>query len=65
MRIKQGQWQDAVDIAAKSNSLAAEDQVLQEWNWAVIAEAKERLGDSSGADAARAHLNAEERGAVP
>ena len=65
VRLKQGQWQNAVEIAAKSNSLAGEDQVLQQWNWAVIAEAKERLGDSSGADAARAHLNAGDKGSVP
>jgi predicted Zn-dependent protease len=56
LRLKQGQWRNAVDLAAKSNSLAGEDGNLQGWNWAVIAEAKERLGDAEGAAAARAHL---------
>ena len=56
LRLKQGQWQNAVELAAKSNSLAGSDSKLQSWNWAVIAEAKERLGDKQGAAAARAHL---------
>ena len=57
VRLKQGQWQTAVDMAAKSNSLAVGDTGLQAWNWAVIAEAKEQQGDSKGAEAARARLN--------
>jgi hypothetical protein len=56
LRLKQGQWRNAVDLAAKSNSLAGRDRDLQGWNWAVIAEARERLGDTQGAAAARAHL---------
>jgi predicted Zn-dependent protease len=57
VRLKQGQLQMAVDMAAKSNSLAGGDVDLQSWNWALIAEAKEQQGDSKGAEAARAHLN--------
>jgi len=59
VRLKQGQWQNAVDLAAKSNSLAGGDGELQNWNWAVIAEAKLRLGDDEGAAAASAHVSGE------
>lgn len=58
VRLHQGQWQVAVDTAAKSNSLAGGNADLQARNWAAIAEAKERLGDRQGAEAARARVNA-------
>lgn len=61
LRLKQGQWRNAVDFASKSNSLAGGNSELQGWNWAVIAEAKERLGDVQGAAAARAHLGGADR----
>ena len=56
LRLKQGQWRNAADLAAKSNSLAGGDGELQSWNWAVIAEARQGLGDDKGAEAARAHV---------
>lgn len=58
LRLKQGQWRNAVALATKSNSLAREKSDLEGWNWAVIAEAKERLGDAQGAAVARAHISA-------
>lgn len=58
LRLKQGLWRNAADMAAKSNALAGGDAELQSWNWAVIAEAKERLGDSLGAQEARARVDA-------
>ncbi len=58
LRLKQGQWQTAVDMAAKSNALAGGNADLQAWNWAVIAEAKERLGDTLGAREARSRVDA-------
>jgi hypothetical protein len=57
VRLKQGQWQTAVDTAAKSNSLAGGNAELQAWNWAVIAEAKERQGDRLGAQDARTRVD--------
>lgn len=57
VRLKQGQLQAAVDMAAKSNSLAGENADLRSWNWAVIAEAKEQQGDREGAAAARARVS--------
>lgn len=57
VRLKQGQWQIAVDTAAKSNSLAGGNSELQAWNWAVIAEAKERQGDRLGAQDARTRVD--------
>ena len=53
LRLSQGQWQTAVDLAAKSNSLAGGNGDLQARNWQVIAVAKERQGDRDGAREAR------------
>jgi tetratricopeptide (TPR) repeat protein len=39
----------AVDLAKKSLSLAQGDRKLVQSNWALIAEAKKRMGDSAGA----------------
>ena len=54
VRLAQGQWQAAANLAAKSNSLAGAEVELQRRNWLLIAEARTRLGDSAGARAARA-----------
>ena len=59
VRLNQGQWQDAVELAAKSNSLATGNPDLRGLNWAVIAEAKERQGDRQGAREARKRMEAE------
>jgi predicted Zn-dependent protease len=58
VRLSQGQWGNAIDFAAKSNSLAGGMRDLQGRNWLVIAEAKERQGDRVGAQAARARAEA-------
>lgn len=54
VRLSQGQWGNAMDFAAKSNSLAGGQRDIQANNWLVIAQAKERQGDRDGARAARA-----------
>ncbi len=54
VRLAQGQWQAAANLAAKSNSLAGADAGLRKLNWTLIAKARERLGDKAGARAARA-----------
>ncbi len=56
VRLSQGQWRNAIDFAAKSNSLAGGERNLQASNWLVIAQAKERQGDREGAQAARARM---------
>jgi predicted Zn-dependent protease len=56
VRLSQGQWRNAIDFAAKSNSLAGGERKLQASNWLVIAQAKERQGDREGAQAARARM---------
>jgi predicted Zn-dependent protease len=58
VRLSQGQWRNAIDFAAKSNSLAGGERNLQASNWLVIAQAKERQGDREGAQAARARVEA-------
>ena len=58
VRLSQGQWRNAIEFAAKSNSLAGGERNLQASNWLVIAQAKERQGDREGAQAARARVEA-------
>jgi hypothetical protein len=53
LRLQQGQFAQAVNLAAKSNALAGNNRQLQAGNWTTIAEAKERLGDANAARAAR------------
>ncbi len=53
-RLEQGMADLAEALAAKSNSLAAGDPILQAQNWRLIAKARQRLGDASGADDALA-----------
>ena len=54
IRLDQGKADLAEALAAKSNSLAAGDPNLQVQNWRVIAKARGRLGDASGASDALA-----------
>lgn len=58
IRLSQGKWRDAIDLASKSNSLAGGKREMQASNWLVIAQAKERQGDREGAQAARAQMQA-------
>jgi predicted Zn-dependent protease len=53
LRLQQGQFTQAVNLAAKSNALAGSNRQLQASNWATIAQAKEKLGDANAARAAR------------
>ena len=52
-RLDQGKVGLAEALAAKSNSLAAGDPNLQAQNWRVIAKARQKQGDASGAEDAR------------
>jgi tetratricopeptide (TPR) repeat protein len=49
VRLAQGQFWQAEGLAAKSNSLARNDLVVQSRNWRVIADARRGEGDLEGA----------------
>ena len=53
VRYAQGRYQQAVHMAAKSNSLAGTNHDLQRRNWLLMAEAWTALGRTDKADAAR------------
>jgi tetratricopeptide (TPR) repeat protein len=52
VRLEQGQYRQAENLAAKSNALAGGSRYLQAANWRIIAEARSRRGDLQGARAA-------------
>lgn len=58
VRLDQGQFDQAVQMAAKSNSLAGYDRGLQARNWRLIANARYATGDTEGARAAEARAEA-------
>ncbi|MBI4005807.1 MAG: tetratricopeptide repeat protein, partial [Gammaproteobacteria bacterium] len=49
IRLQQGDWDQAIALATKSNVLAAGNNALQSDNWLVIAKAKDAVGDKAGA----------------
>lgn len=53
IRQEQGRWLQSMELAQKSNSLAAGDQSLQAGNWLLIARAQSVLGNIAAAKAAR------------
>lgn len=57
LRLHQEQPILAVDLAKKSLSLAQGDRKIIQSNWALIAEAKKRMGDSAGAAEALRHVD--------
>jgi tetratricopeptide (TPR) repeat protein len=52
VRLEQGQYGQAAQMAGKSNSLAGGDTRLQARNWRLIAAARRAQGDAQGARAA-------------
>lgn len=52
VRLDQGQYRQAENLAAKSNALAGGNRYLQAENWRIIGEARNRRGDLEGARAA-------------
>lgn len=52
MRLKQGQYAQAENVAARSNSWTGDDRALRAENWRLIAESRRARGDSEGAKAA-------------
>jgi predicted negative regulator of RcsB-dependent stress response len=49
VRLEQGQYRQAENMAAKSNMLAGTKRYLQAKNWRIIGEARSRRGDPQGA----------------
>jgi tetratricopeptide (TPR) repeat protein len=58
VRLDQGQLDQAIQLAAKSTSLAGYDRGLQARNWRLIASARHAKGDPDGARAAEARAEA-------
>lgn len=52
VRFDQGKYQQAENLAAKSNALAGEKQYLRAENWHIIGQARSQRGDHQGAQAA-------------
>lgn len=52
VRLVQGEYRQAGNLAAKSNALAGEDKRLRSENWRIIGEGRSKLGDLQGAQAA-------------
>ncbi len=58
LRLQQGEWQQAIELASKSNTLSNEHPRLLMGNWQVISQALEHLEDKEGAR--RAKLRSEQ-----
>ena len=58
VRLRQGDYDQAESVAARSNSWAGHDNRLRAENWRLIAQAREARGDAAGA---RAALDAADR----
>ena len=52
MRLKQGEYAQAENVAARSNSWAGDDRALRAENWRLIAESRKARGDAEGAQKA-------------
>jgi tetratricopeptide (TPR) repeat protein len=62
LRLRQAQFPQAAQLAAKSNLYATGNRTLQASNWRIIALAKEGAGDASGAREAYQRADALEAG---
>lgn len=49
IRLEQGQYRQAENLAAKANSLVVADGVLRKENWRIIGQARTKQGDLQGA----------------
>jgi tetratricopeptide (TPR) repeat protein len=59
VRLDQGDYPQAENLAAKSNSLAGSDQRLRAENWRIIGQSRSKRGDQAGAKAAFERAEAE------
>lgn len=58
LKLQKGEYQQAENFAARSNSWAASNKALQAKNWRIISEARSLRGDNKGAQAALARAKA-------
>lgn len=49
VRLGQGQYRQAENLAAKANALAGDNPHLREESWRIIGQARSKLGDQEGA----------------
>ncbi len=59
IRMQQQQWQQAIAMARKSNSLAKDNDQLKSDNWGIIAAAYDSLGNKEKANEARNRQSAQ------
>jgi len=57
VRLEQGQYPLAGNLASRSNGLASAESGIKRDNWRIIAEARRRAGDSAGASEAERRAN--------
>jgi tetratricopeptide (TPR) repeat protein len=57
VRFEQRAWRNAIQLAAKSNTLAGNNITLKRQNWYLMANAYEALGDQINAQKFRSKLN--------
>ena len=60
VRLEEGQYRQAENLAAKSNALAGDDGRLRAENWQIIGQARSKSGDTAGAQAAFERADREE-----
>jgi len=58
LKLKKGDYQQAENFAARSNSWAGSNKALIAKNWRIISEARSLRGDNAGAKAALARARA-------
>ena len=56
IRLAERNWHQAYVLANKSNSLAQGNRQVQLRNWQIIAEARDAMGDTAGAEEARVRI---------
>ncbi len=59
VRLEQGEYRQAENLAAKANALAPDNRGLRTENWRIIGQARQGLGDAQGAEAAYGKMDSE------
>ncbi len=65
LKLEKGEYQQAENFAARSNSWAGSNKALQAKNWHIISEARSLRGDNAGAKAALARAKTLEPASAP
>jgi len=59
VRLEQGEYHQAENLAVKSNALAPDNRRLRSENWRIIGQARQLLGDADGAETAFGKMRSE------